>query len=49
MIGEDCFSDGSFMVDMGESDFSTGEFRALLGSINAAMSKQRKGTHGTIK
>lgn len=49
MIGAGCFSDGSFMVDMGESDFSTDEFRALLGFVNTATSKQRKGAHGAIK
>ena len=49
MIGEDCISDGSFMADMDESDFSTDEFRALLGFVNAATSKQRKGARGTIK
>lgn len=49
MIGEDCISDGSFMIDIDESDFSTYEFRALLGFVNAATSKRRKGAHGTIK
>ena len=36
MIGEDCISDGSFMADMDESDFSTDEFRAQLGFVNTA-------------
>ena len=49
MIGAGCFSDGSFMADMDESDFSTDEFRALLGFLNAVTSKQRKGARGTIK
>ena len=49
MIGEDCISDGSFMADMDESDFSTYEFRALLGFVNTATYGQKKGHRGNAK
>ncbi len=49
MIGEDCISDGSFMADMDESDFSTDEFRALLGFVNTATYGQKKGYRGNAK
>lgn len=49
MIGEDCISDGNFMADMDESDFSTYEFRALLGFVNTAMYGQKKGYRGNAK
>lgn len=49
MIGAGCFFDGSFMVDMGESDFSTDEFRALLGFVNTATYGQKKGYRGNAK
>ena len=38
-----------FMIDIDDSDFSTDDFKALLGYINTADSEQRKGVNGTIK
>ena len=38
-----------FMIDIDESDFSTDDFRTLLGFINTAKTEQRKGSNGTIK
>lgn len=38
-----------FMIDIEESDFSTDEFKSLLGYINTDESEQKKGEHGTIK
>jgi hypothetical protein len=38
------------MIDINESDFSSNDdFRTLLGFINTAEDKQRKGKYGTIK
>ena len=42
-------SDRDFMIDIDESDFSSAEFRTLLGYINTDADKQRKGSSGTIK
>lgn len=38
-----------FMIDINESDFSTDDFKSLLGYLNTAEDMQRKGKHGTIK
>ncbi len=38
-----------FMIDIDESDFSSEDFRTLLGYINTAENEQRKGSNGTIK
>lgn len=38
-----------FMIDIDESDFTTDDFKSLLGFINTADDKQRKGSYGTIK
>lgn len=38
-----------FMIDIDESDFSSDDFRTLLGFINTAENEQRKGQNGTIK
>lgn len=38
-----------FMIDIEESDFSTDEFKSLLGFINTAEDEQKKGEYGTIK
>ena len=38
-----------FMLDLEESDFSTDDFKSLLGYINTSDSEQKKGKHGTIK
>lgn len=38
-----------FMIDIAESDFSTDDFRSLIGFINTAEDAQRKGKYGTIK
>jgi len=38
-----------FMIDIDESDFSTDDFKSLLGYINTSANEQRKGLHGTIK
>jgi len=38
-----------FMIDIDESDFSSNDFRTLLGFINTAENEQRKGQSGTIK
>lgn len=40
---------GDFMIDITSSDFSTDDFKSLLGYINTAEDKQEKGTNGTIK
>ena len=40
---------GDFMIDIDESDFSTDDFKSLLGYLNTAEDAQRRGTHGTIK
>lgn len=40
---------GDFMIDLEESDFSTDEFKSLLGYINTAENEQKKGSNGTIK
>ena len=37
------------MIDIAESDFSTDDFRSLIGFINTAEDAQRKGKYGTIK
>ena len=37
------------MIDIDDSDFSTDDFRSLLGFINTAEDTQRKGKYGTIK
>jgi SPP1 gp7 family putative phage head morphogenesis protein len=42
-------SDYDFMIDIDDSDFSTDEFKSLLGFLNTASDAQKKGTHGTIK
>lgn len=42
-------SNYDFMLDLEESDFSTDDFRALLGYINTSDTDQKKGTYGTIK
>ena len=38
-----------FMIDVEESDFSTDDFKSLLGYINTSDSAQKKGKNGTIK
>jgi len=38
-----------FMIDIEESDFSTDEFKSILGYLNTDVTKQRKGLSGTIK
>ena len=38
-----------FMIDIEASDFSTDDFKSLLGYLNTDESAQRKGEHGTIK
>lgn len=38
-----------FMLDLEESDFSTDDFKSLLGYINTSDSEQKKGKYGTIK
>lgn len=38
-----------FMLDLEDSDFSTDDFKSLLGYINTSDSEQKKGRHGTIK
>lgn len=38
-----------FMIDIEESDFSTDDFKSLLGYINTAEDEQKKGQYGTIK
>lgn len=38
-----------FMINIDESDFSTDDFKSLLGYINTVESEQMKGQHGTIK
>lgn len=38
-----------FMIDIDESDFSTDEFKSLLGYLNTADSEQKKGVYGSIK
>lgn len=38
-----------FMIDIDESDFSTDDFKSLLGYVNTVESEQMKGQHGTIK
>lgn len=38
-----------FMIDIEESDFSTDDFKSLLGYINTSDSAQKKGKNGTIK
>ena len=38
-----------FMIDISDSDFSTDEFRSLIGFINTKKDKQRKGKYGDIK
>ena len=40
---------GDFMIDIDESDFSSDDFRSLIGYINTADGEQRKGKHGTVK
>lgn len=40
---------GDFMIDIDESDFSSDDFRSLLGYINTADGEQRKGKHGAVK
>lgn len=42
-------SEYDFMIDIDESDFSTDEFKSLLGFLNTASDTQKKGTYGTIK
>jgi SPP1 gp7 family putative phage head morphogenesis protein len=38
-----------FMIDIDDSDFSTDEFKSLLGYLNTAGDAQKKGQYGTIK
>lgn len=38
-----------FMIDIEESDFSTDDFKSLLGYLNTSDSAQKKGKDGTIK
>jgi len=38
-----------FMLDLEDSDFSTDDFKSLLGYINTSDSEQKKGKYGTIK
>lgn len=38
-----------FMLDIGESDFDNDDFRSLLGYLNTAEDKQRKGNDGRIR
>ena len=40
---------GNFMLDLEKSDFSSDEFRSMLGYINTDPSKEKKGSDGTIK
>lgn len=39
----------AFMIDIDESDFSTDEFKSVLGYINTDESKQQKGVSGSVK
>ena len=39
----------NFMLDLEKSDFSSDEFRSMLGYINTDPSKEKKGSDGTIK
>ena len=43
------YSFGSMMIDIDESDFKTDDFRSLLGYINTAETKQKKGSYGRIR
>ena len=43
------YSYGSMMIDIDESDFKTDDFRSLLGYINTAETKQKKGSYGRIR
>ena len=43
------YSASNFMIDIDESDFSTDDFKSLLGYLNTSLDEQRKGKHGTIK
>jgi SPP1 gp7 family putative phage head morphogenesis protein len=38
-----------FMIDIDDSDFTSDDFKTLLGFINTAENEQRKGKNGTIK
>ncbi len=38
-----------FMIDIAESDFSTEEFKLILGYINTAVKTQKKGSLGNVK
>lgn len=38
-----------FMIDIADSNFNTDDFKSLMGYINTAADKQRKGSSGTIK
>lgn len=40
---------GDFMIDIDDSDFSTDDFKSLLGFLNTAEDAQKKGQYGTIK
>lgn len=40
---------GDFMIDIDESDFSSDEFKSLLGYLNTAEDAQRKGKYGSTK
>lgn len=43
------YADRDFMIDIDESDFSSDEFKSLLGYLNTAEDAQRKGKYGSTK
>lgn len=40
---------GDFMIDIAESNFSTDDFKSLLGYINTNADAQKKGADGGVK
>ena len=48
-FGANVPSYGDFMIDIDDSDFTTDEFKSLLGYINTAEDAQKKGMYGSIK
>lgn len=47
--GYDIPSESNFMIDINESDFSSDDFKSLLGYINTSESNQKKGASGYAK
>lgn len=47
--GYDIPSESNFMIDINGSDFSSDDFKSLLGYINTSESKQKRGTGGYAK